>query len=124
MELGKLTKQQKKVLGWLLNGERITQQTGDKRGVGRVTSRIHDLRKKFAMPIRDRYITITKTTTGEKTKIKEYWMKREDIANIKTFSSQPRRSQGQGNVATSSRNEAKATEPGLKQQPPHAGAGW
>ena len=81
----KLTKQQKRVLGWLLAGERITQHTGDRRGVGRVTSRIHDLRKFHGIPIQDRYITITKTTTGEKAKIKEYWMEpvdREIFRNI------------------------------------------
>jgi len=69
------------VLGWLLSGERLTQQDAFGRGVERLGARIWDLKKLpgLAGLIETETITVTKATTGGQARVACYFIRRENL---------------------------------------------
>jgi hypothetical protein len=74
----KLNAQQRKVLKFLLTGQRITPLYALQRGVQRLGARIWDL-KKVGVPIRSAMVKVKKETDEKFVMVKSYWLERSDI---------------------------------------------
>ena len=73
------------VLGWLLSGERLTQQDAFARGVERLGARIYDLKRVpgLAGLIETEMISVTKATTHSKARVACYFIRRENLQRAK-----------------------------------------
>ena len=69
----KLTRQQHIVLELLEQGHRLTPMAAMGLGIQRLGARIWDLRKAGYL-INDRFVGVRKASTGERVKVKEYWL--------------------------------------------------
>lgn len=75
--------QNKMLKAYLLNGGTITQPEATKLfGIGRLASRIYDL-KEMGLNIESRFIFYTRKFDGKKTRIKNYYLKNNDEKNEK-----------------------------------------
>lgn len=69
--------QKQMIIAHFLEGKSITSGEAFKMGIGRLASRINDI-KEDGIPVRDQFIKVAKAN-GETAVVKEYWLAPETI---------------------------------------------
>lgn len=73
--------QKQMIIAHFLEGKSITSGEAFKMGIGRLASRINDI-KEDGIPVRDQFIKVAKAN-GETAVVKEYWLAPETIKALK-----------------------------------------
>lgn len=73
--------QKEQIIAHFLEGKSITSGEAFKMGIGRLASRINDI-KESGIPVRDQFIKVAKAN-GDTAVVKEYWLAPETILALK-----------------------------------------
>lgn len=73
--------QKEQIVAHFLEGKSITSGEAFKMGIGRLASRINDI-KESGIPVRDQFIKVLKAN-GDTAVVKEYWLAPETILALK-----------------------------------------